>query len=215
MLRSLRLAAALAVTLLIAAQPAAALPPPGTYTYTVRHSEHGDIGTYTNRVQRNGDSIAVDTSVRIQVKVAFVSVYRLEADRREEWRGGRLTSYSSVTRKNGEEIRVTGRAEGDKFVIDAPSGRITAPADVVPMNPWSMDITKADVVMASESGKIYDARLTGRNQMTLVLGDQQVPTQHFEVAADTKHELWFDPQGRVVQFATLDDGKKVSFVLRR
>ena len=215
MIGRLRLAAAIAAALLLAATHSEAVTPPGTYTYAVKHPQHGDIGTYTNRVQRNGDTVTVDTDVRIQVKVAFVPVYRLEADRREEWKGGRLTSYSSVTRKNGDEIRVTGRAEGDKFVIEGPSGRIVAPADVVPMNPWNLDITKADVVMASESGKIYDARLTGRNEATLVIGDQQVPTKHFEVAADTKHELWFDPQGRVVQFATVDDGKKVSFVLRR
>ena len=217
MIGRLRLAAAaaLAAAMLAFGGQAGAMPPAGTYTYTVRHPDHGEIGTYTNTIRREGDAIVVDTKVRIQVKVAFVSVFRLEADRREEWRNGRLQAYSSVTRKNGDEIRVTGRAEGDKFVINGPSGQITAPADVVPTNPWSIDMTKADTVMASESGRIFDARLAGREETTVTVGDQQVPARHFQVVADTRHDLWFDPEGRVVQFATRDDGKTISFILRR
>lgn len=215
MIRKLRFLALAGALLLAVTGAAEALPPAGTYTYTVKHPEYGDIGTYTNTIRRDGDRVTVDTKVRIQVKLAFVPVFRLEADRQEQWQDGRLVAYSSVTRKNGDEIRVTGRAEGDKFVIQGPNGTVAAPADVVPTNPWSLDITKADVVMASESGRIYDARLAGRAEETLVINDQQVPTKHFQVVADTDHDLWFDPQGRVVQFATRNDDSVISFILRR
>ena len=189
--------------------------PAGTYTYTIKHPDHGDIGTYVNKISRNSDSVSVSTDINVLVKVAFVPVYRLEADRREVWRNGRLVSYSSVTRKNGNEIRVSGKAEGDKFVIDTPSGRIDAPADVFPMNPWSQAITKADAVIASESGKVYDARLAGSDQKTITVNGQQIATRHYQVAADTRHELWFDQQGRLIQFATNDEGKTISFVLNQ
>ena len=215
MIGRLRLTALVAMLVLAVAGQTEAAPPLGTYTYTVKHPDHGDIGTYTNTIRRNGDTIVVDTNVRIQVKLAFVTVFRLEADRREEWRGGRLVSYSSLTRKNGDEIRVSGRAEGDKFVIDGPNGRVTAPGDIVPTNPSSLDITKADTVMTTESGTVVAARLAGRNEATLSIGGQQVPTRHFEVVADSTYDLWFDPEGRVVQFATREDGKTISFVLRR
>ena len=215
MIGRLRLTALVAMLMLAVAGQTEAAPAPGTYTYTVKHPDHGDIGTYTNTIRPNGDATVVDTTVRIQVKLAFVSVFRLEADRREEWKGGRLVSYSSVTRKNGDEIRVTGRAEGDKFVIEGPKGRVAAPGNVVPTNPWSLDITKADTVMATESGTVFGARLAGRNEANLPIGDQQIRTRHFEVVADTNYDLWFDPEGRVVQFATREDGKTISFVLRR
>lgn len=194
---------------------AQAMPPAGTYTYTVLHPDHGEIGTYTNTIRQNGDTVIVDTSVDIEVKLAFVPVFRLKADRREEWREGRLVEYSSVTRRNGEEIRVTGRANGNSFVIEGPNGTYTAPAGVFPTNPWTMDITKADMVMASESGRVFDATLAGGSEQTITIGDRQIPTTHFEVVADTRHDLWFDPQGRVVQFATRDDEDTISFVLSR
>src|SRR5690606_2915042 len=160
-------------------------------------------------------TVIVDTSVDIEVKLAFVPVFRLKADRREEWREGWLVEYSSVTRRNGEEIRVTGRANGNSFVIEGPNGTYTAPAGVFPTNPWTMDITKADMVMASESGRVFDATLAGGSEQTITIGDRQIPTTHFEVVADTRHDLWFDPQGRVVQFATRDDEDTISFVLSR
>lgn len=215
MIRGLRLPAAVGALLVALAGPAAALPPPGTYTYTVQHPEHGEIGTYTNTIRQNGDTVTVDTKVRIQVKVAFIPVFKLNADRQEQWRDGRLIAYSSVTHKNGDEIRVSGHAEGDKFVIQGPNGTVAAPADIVPTNPWSLDITKADVVLTSESGRVVDAHLAGRKDETLTVGDQQIPTRHFQVVADTSHDLWFDPQGRVVRFATRDDDQTISFILRR
>ena len=216
MFGSLRaLAALFIVAATVSAARAEVTGPSGTFSYTIKHPDHGDIGTYTNTVRRNGDNVNVATDIKILVKVAFVPVYRLEADRREEWRNGRLTSYSSVTRKNGDEIKVSGKAEGDKFVLDTPSGRVNAPSDVVPMNPWSLSITKADAVIASESGKVYGAKLAGRDERTITVDGQQVATQHFQVAADTRHDLWFDQQGRLVQFATNDEGKTITFVLNK
>ncbi len=42
MIRTLILATAIAVP-----AAAAAMPPAGTYTYSVKHPDHGDVGTYS------------------------------------------------------------------------------------------------------------------------------------------------------------------------
>ena len=215
MIRGLRLAALICAVVIGSVSGAAAVPPPGTYAYTVMHPDHGDIGTYTNVVRKTADGVSVDTSVRIEVKVAFLSVYKLNADRHEEWKNGRLVAYKSKTVKNGKEINISGQAKGDKFVIETASGEIVAPGDVVPTNPWSKELTEADVVMASESGRIFDARVATQNDTTVTVAGQPVQAKHFQLAADTRHDVWFDSQGRVVQFATNDDGTTISFLLRR
>lgn len=215
MISRLRRIGAIAIALFSITGVAEAAAPSGTYTYAVTHPDHGNIGTYTNVIRRNGDNVSVDTTIRLQVKVAFVSVFRLEADRHEEWSGKRLVSYQSVTQKNGKEIRVNGKAEGEKFVIEGSKGSVDAPADIVPTNPWTVDITKAKTVMASESGKVFDASLVGSDKQAITVGTEQVPATHYEVAADTRYNLWFDAQGRAVAFTTLEDGKTISFTLQR
>lgn len=193
---------------------AAALTPAGTYAYRVDHPDHGEIGTYTNSIVRNGDAVSVDTKIRIAVKIAFVTVYRLEADRHEEWRDGRLVAYSSVTRRNGETAKIEGRAEGDKFVIQGPRGTVTAPADVWPANPWSSRIVEAGAVIGAMSGKLYPARVTEANQATITVEGRPLPVQHYAVVMNDPHELWYDAAGRLVKFTTEDDGEVITFTLK-
>ena len=207
------LAASLLCTPLLAAAPAQAVSPPGTYRYTITHPQHGDIGTFQNTIRRQGDGTTVDTDIRVNVKLAFVTVHRLEADRQEVWKNGRLVSYTSKTNKNGETVNVQGRAEGDRFIIAGPGGKVEAPADVVPTTAWSIDITKADTVMASESGKIYPAKLVNSGTEMVEVNGRQVRAKHFKVAADTRYELWYDERDVLVKFTSLTDGEPVTFTL--
>lgn len=188
--------------------------PEGTFDYRVVHPTLGDIGTYTNVVRRNdGGSVSVATRVDIEAKIAFVTARSIEADRSEQWSEGRLVQYESGTLKDGEAIHVQGRSEGGQFVIEGPAGRATAPASVVPTNAWSPHILEADVVMASESGRLYPASVTGGGRENVEVEGEQVSARRYRVSADSQYDLWFDDDGRVVRFATVSDGDTISFVL--
>ncbi len=208
------LAAAVLLALLPLAATGAPMPPAGEYTYRIHHPEYGEIGTYTNRITQNGDTVNVDTTVRIAVKLAFVTVYRLEADRSEQWRDGRLVAFSSVTEKNGKISRVAGRAEGDRFVIEGPRGRTAAPAGVWPDNPWSPAIAQADAIMGTVSGKLYEPRITNSRQETVPVQGQPIPTQHYEIVTGEPNDLWYDASGRLVKFTTVEDGDVITLTLR-
>lgn len=185
----------------------------GTFRYRVVHPEHGEIGTYTNVVRRQGDQTSVRTRIDIEVKVAFVTAHNLEAERSETWSGDRLVRYTSTTRKNGEDIRVEGRADGQRFLIEGPAGRIVAPPSVAPTNAWSKRILDANVVMASESGRLYRTSVSGGGRETLEIDGEEVSTRHFRMQADTTYDIWFDDRGRVVRFTTVNDGDTVAFLL--
>src|SRR5258708_12769919 len=58
--------------------PAAAAAPL-TLEYRVKHPTYGDIGSYTNIIERSGDSVRVQTVVRIAVKVFGATPYRADA----------------------------------------------------------------------------------------------------------------------------------------
>ncbi|MEE8559428.1 MAG: DUF6134 family protein [Alphaproteobacteria bacterium] len=188
--------------------------PYGTYKYVINHPLYGDIGTFTNTISRDGGEVVVDTRLRVAVRLLFIVVYRLEADRREVWRDGRLAAYDSLTNDNGTDVRVAGRAEGEKFIIEGPQGRIEAPAGVHPSNPWSIGITRAGAVMAAETGRLPRVTVTGGEARTVKVGGREVKARRFRVTGDMELEIWFDRNDVAVRFAYASGGDRLVFTLQ-
>ena len=194
---------------------AAAMPPAGTYTYTVAHPDHGDIGTYTNTIRPDGDAVVVDTRFEVRVGLGPLTFYREEADRREEWRGGRLVSYESRTVKNGNDRVVRGQADEDGFVIHRGAGTVErAPATIWPMNPWSPDIRNAKTVLASATGRVYPAEIVDAGVATVRSAGRDVQARRYRVTADGKtYDVWFDGEDRLARFTAPEKDGVVVFTL--
>lgn len=193
----------------------AAATPPGVYTYKIHHPTYGDVGTYVNEIVQRPDGAEVKTKVRIAVKlVGAVTLYRLESDRREEWRGGRLASFASTTDRNGKATRVEGRAEGDAFVIEGPRGTERTAPDVWPANPWSPDVLRASVIMTTASGRLYEPKISTGDPQTVSVRGQEVPAKHYRIMIGEPNELWFDGDGRLVKFTTVEDDQVITLTLQ-
>jgi hypothetical protein len=87
------------------------------------------IGTQRLAFARTGDTLTVDITTDIAVKVAFVTVYRYSQVTQQVWKGGRLESLDVRTDDNGKTRRVQARATPAGIEVDGPQGRIVAPAD--------------------------------------------------------------------------------------
>src|SRR5262249_32945415 len=98
--------------------------------YTVQHSKYGEIGTYTNTIEHEGDITNVTTTAKLSVSVLGMKVYRQDIARHETWLGNRIVDFRGVTTENGKAIELRGKAEGDHFLIMTPNGTTNAPADV-------------------------------------------------------------------------------------
>src|SRR5271154_1808936 len=97
--------------------PVAVHAAPLVYEYQIRHPTYGNIGTYVNIIDRTGDSIRVTTSVHVKVRILGMVAYREDAERTEQWQGGRLVSFHGVTTKNGKHYEVSGEARDQTFVV--------------------------------------------------------------------------------------------------
>ncbi len=71
--------------------------PAGTYRYGIIHPSFGDIGVFTNMITRDGDRVIVATNLEVEVSLLFLVVHRVEAERTQIWRDGRLIGYDSRT----------------------------------------------------------------------------------------------------------------------
>src|SRR3954451_8966423 len=129
--------------------------------YRAIHSVFGDIGTYTNRIERDGDATVIRTTVHLDVHVLGVVLHREDAERVERWRGNMLREFHGTTTVNGVATAVDGKADGNAFVIDSPRGRIMAPATIRPSNPWSSDFLGTSMMMLTDTGEIEPVRVTG------------------------------------------------------
>src|SRR5258707_10516973 len=96
------------------------------FSYTVEHPTCGDIGTYTDTIAKSGDTLRIDTRLRVAVKVLGIVLHREEADRTELWKADRLVSFHSVTTTNGRPIEVRGEAGDNGVVITSPTGPVVA-----------------------------------------------------------------------------------------
>src|SRR5215468_7575373 len=107
-----------ASALLLSLTAAAFVANPAAYAaekmvYSVHHSRYGDIGTYTNSVEKAGETTTVTTDAHIQVSLLGIVLYRQDAQRQERWNGNRLVSFHGVTTVNGKPTEMTGAAQGD------------------------------------------------------------------------------------------------------
>lgn len=200
-----------------AAAGAAAAPAPATeqLRYKVRHSVFGNIGTYINLVQSAGDTTTVRTTAHFLVTALGVGLHREDAERTERWQGGRLVSFSSITKKNDNTMEVKGEASGDKFVILSPLGTLTAPATVQPANPWSTGCLHSTTMMRVDNGAIEKVRVTGGGATSVEIDGASVPVREYDIDGTTRYKVWFDQRDIPIMFTVDDDSGKVTFTLER
>ena len=194
-----------------AAEPS---PPDGTYRYSVVHPSFGNIGSYSNTVTRAGNEVTVRTHVEIRVRIAFVTVRQIIADRTELWRSGKLARYRSMTVRDGKTIEVNGEAQAAGFVIEGPLGKAVAPADVFPSNPWWIAMTRATTVMAAETGRLrpVDFRLLGTENVRQ--DDRDAAARHFASGSGPdRADLWYDAASIPVKFSIVEDDATITLTL--
>jgi hypothetical protein len=185
-----------------------------TYTYTIEHTTHGMIGTYTNTIGQTGETTWVETRLRVLVTILGLVVHRENADRRELWRGDRLVSFQSVTTTNGDQLDVQGQAQGERFIITTLSGTILAPATVMPSNPWSLRFLKADWVMNTKTGAVSRVRVTVDGARTITVQGAAIPVRHYRIQTDKEENVWFSERGMPVAFRIIVDGSPIDFKLK-
>ena len=183
--------------------------------YRVSHSVFGDIGTYTNSVQRVGNVTTVRTTQRLLVEMLGVGMRRMDADRIERWQDNRLVSFAGITKRNDDTVEVKGEARGNDFVIRSPLGTFSAPVAVQPANPWSFNCLKTTTMMRVDDGKLEEVRVVGGSETTVEINGTSIPTRQYEIRGATRYTVWFDQNDIPVMFAVDDDTGKVTFKLER
>lgn len=202
---------ALACTALLSAAPAFAGEQ--VLEYRVQHPTYGDIGTYTNIIDRDGNDVRVQTKLHIAVKILGITMFHQEAQRVERWHDDRFVGFDGLTVTNGDKQQVHGEARGGNFVITTDKGTVLAPGNVRPSNPWSPMVLDGRLLMSTRNGEVLPARVTGGRQETVAVNGNTQRVYQYEVDTDKRQFVWFDERGVPVAFRTEERGTPVDFVL--
>ena len=188
---------------------------PTRLVYRVQHSEHGDVGTYTNTIEKNADATTVNTQGRIKVSVLGIPAYSQSFDRVERWKGSRLVNFHGVTTENGKSTEVNGAAEGDHFSLRTPAGTSAAPANVQPANPWSDVLLSADTILTPDEGRVEKVSVSGGEAAPITINGHSVETRHYRIQRPEgkRYEVWLDGEGVPVRFADISPKETVTFNL--
>ena len=184
--------------------------------YTVSHSKYGDIGTYTNVVDTEGQTTTVTTRLNVQVRFLGIPAYRQTAQRVEKWEGGRLVALHAVTATNGKNSEVDGAAKSNHFEIMTAKGPEEAPALVRVANPWSPAVLNGDTIIAPDDGTVSKVQISAPQDTTVTAGNTAVPVKQYDidlVGINKRYQVWFDGSGTPVKFDMIEDGSTVTFTL--
>src|SRR5205085_8822337 len=92
----------------VIASSAAAETAPAAKTLNFTVMRNGEpIGTSTMRLRRDGGETVADILTHIQVRIAYITVYRYDQSETERWVDGKLVAMSSRTDDNGTVHKVS------------------------------------------------------------------------------------------------------------
>jgi hypothetical protein len=190
---------------------------PQRLVYSVHHSRFGNIGTYSNQVEKIGNATTVTTDAHFQVSILWVVLYRQDASRQERWNGDRLVSFHGVTTTNGRLIELNGAAKGDSFVMMSPDGAETvAPASVRLANPWSPDVLRGDTMLTPDRGRMENVQVKGGEETSVAINGRNTRTKRYEIDrldGQKRYEVWLDDRGTPVMFTVINPNGSVTFTL--
>jgi hypothetical protein len=184
------------------------------YTYAVLHPLYGDIGTFTDTVERKPDTMRIDGRLRVAVKILGIVVYRHDSDITAIMRDDRLVSLQSVTNKNGDSLEVRGEAQGDQFVVNATDGSFAGPASSLPSDPFVLRDIGEGTVISTDTGRISNVKVSGGDHGMVSVNGYLVYARHLMVEGVTRRQVWLDKQGIPVMFRIVENGTPIDFVLQ-
>ena len=177
--------------------------------------EDVNIGRHAVSFRRDGALLRVDVTIDLVVTFLGISLYRYSHQASEVWRDDRLVALRTSTDKNGERFSVSGRAEGDGFVVEAGGVERAFPADAMPSSHWNRAWLDGRPLINTQTGQRIDYRATPLGSETVETADGGRQGEHFAISGDLVKDIWFDAGGRWVSSRfKAPDGSTISYLLK-
>ena len=171
------------------------------------------IGAHDIVMRGAPGSRTVETKVRLEVKVAFITAFRYLHESTETWRDGRLLSLVSRTDDNGEKREVVGASVGDGVRIIGPTGPFVASPHLMTSNGfWSAEfVRQTSLINAAEGGEVgIAAKRLGEEEIATARGPMKTEKHRF-LTPQCAGQVWYDMEGLLARGIFEIKGEKLTY----
>ncbi|GER07653.1 hypothetical protein GCM10007972_21850 [Iodidimonas muriae] len=196
-------------------------PEKTTLTYAIDR-KGSEIGTHSVSYDfTNDNGVSVDIEARIRVKMAFITVFKMDHKAQEIWRNGQLVEMTSKTRRNNDREEVALEATDDHYMLTTDEATQTAPLDLVPSSFtktdfWIDEGQKDFMLLDTLTGLMRPSRLECHDRVKVELNGQIQDARYYRIVNLEKdalsHEFWIDDDGYLIKAHLLTkDGESLFY----
>lgn len=172
------------------------------------------IGDHRVEFDGRGDQFTATSTITVDAQPLGVRLLRYVQVTRETWSGGRLQSFLTEGRKNGERFRASGRAVADGFELEGEDGRSMAPRDTMLATCWSPLMLDRREVINPKRGKLKRQTVESSELTTVVVGDSKRPVTRYVVDSVIDGTIYYDERQTWVAASFDKRGATINYVLR-
>ena len=173
------------------------------------------IGRHVVSIRKDGANTEVTIEIDLEVRFAFLTLYRYTHRSRESWAGERLQALEASTDDNGTRTTVAARAESDGIVVDGSAGRYVAPADTYPTSYWRRDKVRRTQLLDTQSGKLVTVRNTGLGAREMPVDGSTQRVEIYRVDGELAAEVGYAADGSWATLAFEARGARIDYVRRQ
>jgi len=196
----------------VAATSLDGIPPARLIPFDIRRGD-SVIGRHTVRFSGDASRLTAEIAIDIEVKAAFITVYRYTHRNTEVWADGRLQSLDTRTDDNGDALSVTGRATADGFRVEGSQGVVVAPADIMPTSYWNAATVERDLLLDTQKGNLREVSIRPAAREPVAAAGRTVPATRYEVTGDLDLDVWYSDPGQWVKLHFEARGATIDYTL--
>ena len=177
--------------------------------------EGQDVGTHRVEFASDGNRLTVRVSTDIAVRFLSLTVYRFHHKAEEVWVDGRLVSLTSRTDDDGKPRVVELRADGDRLRGAYNGKPLDFPASILPATLWHPASMRQSLLLDTVKGRPLKISIADRGDETIALANDRVATRRFSISGQLVRDVWYGPDGFIVQARfRAKDGSHVTLLRR-
>lgn len=196
--------------LFVLAVPAAATMPPGEHEARI-FVDDKESGTARISREMTGTGRIDELRSDVTVKLLGFEVFGFTQEVEQRWEDGELMRLVSRTDDDGDVFVADVTRENGSFVATLNGEPVDLPADAFPTSVWNYEITQRPILFDVKDLEIRNVEVE-RSEEVVELGGHRIATERFDFVEGWDAILWYDRQGRLVQFEYGEGSHRVRVV---
>jgi Family of unknown function (DUF6134) len=174
------------------------------------------VGTHDISVQENGEARSTRSDMRLSLSLFGFEARTYEQHEEETWQGDCLTRIDTKTVEKGATTTVSGRLEGDSFVIDGPGGQQRLPSCVMSFAYWNPRVLKQANLVNVQTGAWTPITVHPPDKGAYDVRGAAVDAIRSRIdTARNRIDVWYSPEGQWIGLrSTSQQGHVLSYRLK-